>query len=339
MSDATAVQNATRRYLRAHPTASLSVGVTHRGEHRVWTFRGEGPVPAANALYPLGALTQVFTGTLLALLVDRDELKLDTPLRELIPRSLLLDEAAGGITLEQLATHTSGMPYEPPNLKTPAWNPADPYGHYNASLFGDFLRGYHPPKPPPRRYAESLIGMGVLGHALSRRLKLNYGHAVRDSLCTPLKLEDTTFRPSETQEPRVLPGHTATGEPVPAWTWPALPGAGALYSTVPDLLRFLDANLGHWQVGLNHATRLAHTPRAKTWGARVGLGWKVSRSRGRTLVWRSSALGGHTGFLGFSAQKDTGVVVLSDHARSPLDAWLRRVPVEGPGFELLRTWG
>jgi CubicO group peptidase (beta-lactamase class C family) len=146
------------------------------------------------------------------------------------------------------------------------------------------------------------------------------------------------LRPSETQEPRVRVGHGPRGEAVPAWTWPALPGAGALYSTVPDLLRFLDANLGHWRVGLNHAARLAHTPRARTWSTRVGLGWKVSRRWGRTLVWCSSALGGHTGFLGFSAETDTGVVVLSDHARAPFDAWLHRVPVEGLGFRLLTRW-
>ena len=172
-SPADAVLLATRRYLRAYSSAALCVGLTHRGEHHVWMLRHEGPPPAADSLYALGALTQVFTGTLLALLVDRNEARLDTPLQELIPRSLLPDEAAGRITLEQLATHTSGMPYDPPNLRTPQWNPADPYGHYNATLFGDFLRGYHPPRTPPRKYAESVIGMGVLGHALSRRLRLS----------------------------------------------------------------------------------------------------------------------------------------------------------------------
>ncbi|WNG25257.1 beta-lactamase family protein [Cystobacter fuscus] len=334
-SPADALLLATRRYVGAYPSAALCVGITHRGEHHVRMLRGQGEPSTEESLYALGALTQVFTGTLLALLVDRGEARLDTPLQELIPRSLLPDEAAGRITLEQLATHTSGMPYDPPNLWTGTWNPADPYGHYNATLFGDFLRGYHPPRPPPRRYAESLLGMGVLGHALSRRLKLNYAHAVRDWLCTPLKLGDTTARPSETQEPRVLRGHTARGEPVPAWAWSALPGAGALYSTVPDLLRFLDANLGHWQVGLTHAARLAHTPRVKTWGKRVGLGWNVSRVRGRPLVWCSSAMGGYSGFLGFSVETDTGVVVLSDHAPSPFASLLRRVPVEALGFALL----
>jgi len=177
--------------------------------------------------------------------------------------------------------------------------------------------------------------MGVLGHVLSRRLRLNYGHAVRDHLCTPLGLADTTFRPSEEQEKRLLPGHSARGVPVPGWTFPALPGAGALRSTVPDLLRFLDANLGHQDAGLGGALRLAHVPRVEARGKRVGLGWNVSEVEGRPVVWRSSVTGGSTGFLGFSAEADTGVVLLSDHSRSFLASLLGRVPVEEPGLTLL----
>jgi CubicO group peptidase (beta-lactamase class C family) len=327
--------HATRHYLRAYPSAALCVGLTHQGVHHVQALRREGPLPATDSLYELGFLTQVFTGTLLALLVDRGEARLDTPLAELLPQPLLPDEAAGRITLEQLATHTSGMPYDPPNLLTPQYDPANPYAHYSAELFGAFLRGYHPRLPPPAKHAPSVIGMGVLGHVLSRRLRLNYGHAVRDHLCTPLGLGDTTFRPSEEQERRLLPGHSARGVQVPGWTFPALPGAGALRSTVPDLLRFLDANLGHQEAGLGRVLKLTHVPRAEARGRRVGLGWNLSEVEGKTVVWRSSVTGGHTGFLGFSPEADTGVVLLSDHTWSFFASLRGRVPVEEPGLALL----
>jgi CubicO group peptidase (beta-lactamase class C family) len=122
---------------------------------------------------------------------------------------------------------------------------------------------------------------------------------------------------------------------MPGWTFPALPGAGAVRSTVPDLLRFLDANLGHEEAGLGRALRLTHEPRAKARGGHVGLGWKVSQLRGRPVVWRSAVTGGYAGFIGFSADANAGVVVLSDHAGSFLASLLGRVPVEAPGFELL----
>jgi CubicO group peptidase (beta-lactamase class C family) len=339
LSPADAILHVTRRYLRAYPSAALCVGMTHRGVHHVQALRHEGPLPAASSLYELGFLTQVFTGTLLALLVDRGEARLDTPLKDLLPQPLLPDEVAGRITLEQLATHTSGMPRVPPNLRTAQQNPADPYGHYSAELFGAFLRSYHPRHPPPRKYAESIIGMGVLGHVLSRRSRLNYGHALRDFLCTPLRLGDTTpLRLSEEQERRLLPGHSARGLPVPGWTFPSLPGAGALRSTVPDLLRFLDANLGHEDAGLGRALRLAHSPRVEARGMRVGLGWNISNVGGKSLVWRSSVTGGYAGFIGFSAEADAGVVLLSDHTGSFLSSLRKRAPVEEPGFTLLTEY-
>ena len=327
---------ATQRYLRAYPSAALCVGITHRGVHHVRTLCHAGAPPVPNALYELGFLTQVFTGSLLALLVDRGEARLDTPLADILPRPLLPDERAGRITLGQLATHTSGLPRDPPNLKTPGQNPDDPYGHYGAELFGAFLRGYAPQHPPPRAPAASIIGMGVLGHVLSRRVRLNYGHAVRDLLCTPLGLSDTTcVRLSEDQERRLRVGHSARGMPRPAWTFPALPGAGALRSTVPDLLRFLDANLGRGEAGLCRALRLAHAPSGAAGSSHPGLGWSVRDIGGHPGVMCSSVTGGFAGFIGFSVEADAGVVVLSDHSGSWLDSLLRRVPVERLGLELL----
>ncbi|MCP3140236.1 serine hydrolase domain-containing protein [Pyxidicoccus xibeiensis] len=325
----------TRRYVRGYRSASLCAGLTLRGVHHLKALRGKGAPPAPDAIFALGELTQVFTGALLALMVDRGELRLDTPLSELLPRPLLPDATAGRITLEQLATHTSGLPHLPPNLEEGARNPEDPFGHYSAGMFGDFLRGYQPALPPPRPYAGSLLGMGVLGHALSRRAGLNYGHALRDGLCKPLGLGDTTLRLSEEQQPRLVSGHTARGKPVPAWNFPALPGAGALHSTAGDLLRFLDAHLGRADAALVRALRLTQVPRVDAGPARQALGWTVSQVRGHAVLWRSSVMGGYTGFLGLAPAADAGVVLLADHGWSLLAALRGRVPLEAPGFSLL----
>ncbi|MBF5041808.1 beta-lactamase family protein [Aggregicoccus sp. 17bor-14] len=306
------------------PTLSapgVTVALTEGGVHRV--LHGD-----AQGIYALGTLTPTFTGALLAVLASRGELQLDTPLSALIPRGLLPDEAAGSLTLAQLATHTAGLPWLPPNLG--AHRPEDPLGAFTALHFGELLRGLHPVKPPPHPYAESLVGAGILGHALGRRAGVNYAHAVRDHVCTPLGLTDTNARPTDEQQPRVRAGHDARGRPLPAWTFPALPGAGALYSSAGDLLRFLDAQLGH--APLSAALRLTHVPRARAGRRQVGLGWLIDEG---PVLWRSSVLGGFSAFLGFAPQRDRGVVVLSDHGRSRIDAFLRREPLVKAGLSML----
>jgi hypothetical protein len=119
------------------------------------------------------------------------------------------------------------------------------------------------------------------------------------------------------------------------WTFPALPGAAALHSTVADQLRFLDANLGRGDAGVVRALKLTHAPRAEAGPARAGLGWIISSVRGQPVLWRSSVLGGYTGFLGFAPGADAGVVLLSDHGWSLFAALRGRIPLEAPGLALL----
>ena len=144
---------ALQRYLRRYPHASVCVGLTRGGAHQLQQLRGAGAPAAVDSLYALHALTQVFTGALLALQVERGELRLDTPLAELLPRPLLPDVEAGRITLLQLATHTAGLPDLPPNLG--ALQREDPLGTYSALQLGELLRGLHPPRPLPRPHAPS----------------------------------------------------------------------------------------------------------------------------------------------------------------------------------------
>ena len=102
---------------------------------------------------------------------------------------------------------------------------------------------------------------------------------------------------------------------------------GALYASAGDLLRFLDAQLG--RAGeLSRALQLTHLPRAPG----IALGWRVAHG---PLLWCTSSLGGFTGFMGFAPAADRGVVLLSDHGRSRLDALLRRTPLEREGLALL----
>ena len=121
------------------------------------------------------------------------------------------------------------------------------------------------------------------------------------------------------------------GGPCPRWSFSSLPGAGALYSTAEDLLRFLDAQLG--RAGeLSRALKLAHDRARLARG--IALGWRV-RGQGGPVLWCTSSLGGFTGFLGFAPTADRGVVLLSDQGRSRLDALLRRTPLEREGLALL----
>jgi D-alanyl-D-alanine-carboxypeptidase/D-alanyl-D-alanine-endopeptidase len=60
----------------------------------------------------------------------------------------------------------------------------------------------------------------------------------------PLGMADTSIAFTESMEQRLAPGHDKSRTQVPNWDIPAMPAAGAIRSTVDDMLKFVAANLG-----------------------------------------------------------------------------------------------
>jgi CubicO group peptidase (beta-lactamase class C family) len=132
-------------------------------------------------------------------------------------------------------------------------------------------------------------------------------------------LPDTAVDLRPDQLTRKAAGHSRRGRVVPDWHLGAMPGAGALYSTVPDLLTLLRAHLEPDGTTLRDALGLVQRPRARRnrW-LQVGLGWFLSpvRSTGHTALWHNGGTGGFAGYLALLPAAEAGVVVLADTARS-----------------------
>ena len=97
------------------------VGVLPRDGQREYFFYGQtkadGPTPTSETLFEIGSVSKTFTALLLALAVERGEVKLDDPVRALLPADWPVPRRGEReITLLELATHTSGLPNNPPNL-------------------------------------------------------------------------------------------------------------------------------------------------------------------------------------------------------------------------------
>jgi CubicO group peptidase (beta-lactamase class C family) len=175
----------------------------------------------------------------------------------------------------------------------------------------------------------SNYGAGLLGHVLARRAGKPYEELVAERVTRALGMTDTAVDvPAEKLE-RFAQGHNRRGRRVPHWEIPALAGAGALRSTVSDLLRFLEAQLGAAPSGLADAIRVTHEPRARRGPLEVGLGWMRLPEPGRrgTLVWHDGGTGGFRSVAGFVAESRTCVVALASSARS----------VDRIGLEILKA--
>jgi CubicO group peptidase (beta-lactamase class C family) len=268
-------------------------------------------------------VTKVFTALLLADMTERGEVRLTDPAARYLPGGR---DAAGPVTLADLATHTSGLPRLPPGLFWSArLSPRDPYAHYPASRFRRAARRALRTAPGESPYVYSNFGYGVLGYLLGQAAGSAYEDLVATRVCAPLGLADTTFGISGLSRDRKAQGHQGA-RLVPDWRLGALAAAGALYSTSADLGTLLQAGLAAAGPGpdgpLAPVIRATLAPRQPVPGGEIGLAWHHARHGDRRISWHNGMTGGFSAMIAFEPDRGLGVAALANSAcrpPSPLD--------------------
>lgn len=274
---------------------------------------GDARPVGGDTIFEIGSITKVFTALLLTEMVERGEVALDDPIAKYLPEFVSLPGRKGrAITLLDLAAHTSGLPRLPSNLSP--GNISNPYADYSADRLYEFLSHCQLKRDMGTQQEYSNLGGGLLGHVLEIRARTGYEALVRARICGPLGMNDTRVLVTPEMNARFAKGHDAVLKPVENWDFAVLAGAGALRSTVNDLLEFAAANLGYAETSLAAAMaamlkvqRTVGLP-----GREIALGWQLSTIGGKEVVWHNGGTGGYRSFLGFNRKIRRGVVVLSN---------------------------
>lgn len=309
----------------------IIIGLVYQGGTRIVAAGKAGPagVPAldGDTVFEIGSATKVFTAALLAEMAGRGEVMLDDPAAKFLPPSVKIPARKGRqITLVDLATHTSGLPRLPANLKPR--DPGNPYADYSVEQLYSFLSGYELTRDIGEQFEYSNLGAGLLGHILSLKAGMSYEALVTNRILGPLRMRDTVIALRPELRPRLAVGHDGAGSAVPNWDLPTLAGAGALRSTMNDMLKFLAANLAG-AGPLAKELQLTHESRRSTGtpDSSIGLGWLLRRGFGVEIVWHNGGTGGYHSFIGFDPKTGEGVVILHNSAAS----------IDDIGFHLINS--
>lgn len=318
-----AIREILRERVTTHRTVDIVVGLVENGQHRVIAFGDEVPGRAldGNSVFEIGSITKAFTGIMLADMSLQGEVRLDDPVQKFLPAGTVIPARNGKvITLLDLSTQSSGLPRMPSNF-APA-NPANPYADYTVQNMYDFLSTYVLPRDIGATYEYSNLGVGLLGQALSMRAHKSYEDLVRTRILEPLKMTSTGITLTPSMRQRLAKGHGENGMEVGNWDLPTFAGAGALRSTVNDMMNFLDANLADTGP-LAAAMKLAQEPRRPAGTNRIGLNWHMVNAGANTIVWHNGGTGGYRSFVAFNKASGRGVVVLTNSAKSSDDVGMR----------------
>lgn len=295
----------------------LGIGtIDSNGDVKEYYYGKEGinnNIPNSNTLFEIGSITKVFTTITLADLHLKKKVSLKDNLDKYVKAS---NYKGNKIILENLATHTSGIPRLPENLlNDTSIDILNPYSKYTSEKMYKALENYNIQIKPGTKYEYSNFAMGVLGDILALSEKTDYESLINRTILKPLSMNNTSVNLSKTNIMKMAKPYNNKLEQVSFWDFQSMQGAGALKSNIPDMLKFLKANID-LNTSLKDAMSLSHKTFYQDKNFDMGLGWHKSKFNNDTLIWHNGGTGGFTSFIGFLEKKKVGVVVFSNTTNS-----------------------
>ena len=156
----------------------------------------------------------------------------------------------------------------------------------------------------------------MLGEALARQAAKSYEALLTERIFRPLAMSSSGIALRPEMAARLATGHSPQLAPVKNWDLDALAGAGAIRSTVNDMLEYVAAYMGLKVSPLADAMALARQDRNDTTipDMRIGLAWHLMTRPDSVIVWHNGGTAGYHSFVGFDLKKGMGIVVLSNSA-------------------------
>jgi CubicO group peptidase (beta-lactamase class C family) len=196
----------------------------------------------------------------------------------------------------------------------------DPYPDYTAKNLYEFVATYKLKRPPGMQFEYSNVGVGLLGTLLANAAHTSYRKLLRAGVLGPLAMNDTDTTITPQIRAHLMPGFTDGLTTSPAWTFSALAPAGAINSSMHDMILYLKANMNAPDGRLGSAMAFAQQPRSGTTitaSTKIGLNWFTDTQS--HITWHNGQTGGYHSFLGFDRGRGVGIVVLSNVASFAVD--------------------
>jgi hypothetical protein len=177
-------------------------------------------------------------------------------------------------------------------------------------------------RAPGAQWEYSNFAMMVLSYALARRSGKDFETLLRERLLAPLAMNDTYIvrRPPHV---RLAQGHFSNAKPAIPWDFPAdMAGVGGARATLPDMVRYLEGELGTRESAITSALARTQQQVASIGGHTMGMNWEIlataNVANGHTIVMHGGGTGGYSSFVAFDRTAKRAAVLLSDTALTDL---------------------
>jgi CubicO group peptidase (beta-lactamase class C family) len=253
--------------------------------------------------FRLGSLTKQFTAASILLLEERGKLKLDDRVKTYLPDAPMSWDR---ITIFNLLTHTSGIP----NFTAFSDFNTIKLSARNAAAAVAAMRERPLDFGPGEQMSYSNSGYVVLGAIIEKVSGQSYEKFVSDNIFTPLGMTDSGYDSNTAIIKRRASGYVKTpaGYVNAGYIHMSIPhGAGALYSTTHDLLKWEQGLFGGKIVSRPSLDRMT-TPFKNDYA----FGLISVTVNGRRMIWHNGGIDGFNSYMAYFPDTRTVVAVLSN---------------------------
>ncbi len=302
-------------------SSSQSAFLHRSGKNAVVATNADGSAlsaptkPAEEQLFEIGSITKVFTGLLLAQAVEKGNLALEDSLGKLLEGTVNFHSSAtAAITLRQLITHSSCLPRAPTSIKESLF--ADnPYASLTRDEMWLDLAGIKLETPAPCAAAYSNFGMALVGEILSHHYKKPWIDLVKTQITEPLGMKDTV-QLLGLKTTRFAQGYSNLAK-INGWEFKAMAGAGALRSTVSDMLIFSKAMMAGRNGPLGAATERMLQPLGQFQSAQIGYAVFIRGPENKRIYMHDGLTGGYRAQWMISPSTQEAVIALVSNSHAP----------------------
>lgn len=275
--------------------------------------------------FEIGSISKTFTAALLAERIAAGKMRLDDPLSLYLPEGSKVPAFDGQpIRLRHLVAHTSGLPPLPSRMIIRTAR--NPYAMVTEKQLLESLAEVKLTQAPGTAWEYSNFAVMVLSHVLAQQYGKDLETVARERLFAPLGM-NASFVHKAPAGVRMAAGYLPylgkNGGPASPWDFPVnLAGMGGFRATLPDMVRYVEANLGLVATPAAAAATAAltstHAEIAHVGEVHMGMAWMLSPLFEHRVHVHEGSTGGFSSFMAFDKERKRGVVILADTALNSL---------------------
>jgi CubicO group peptidase (beta-lactamase class C family) len=295
-----------------------------------WRDAGNKLPVTSKTLFAIASCSKAFTTTSIGILVDRNKLDWDKPVRDYLPTFRLYDSyASERITVRDLVTHRSGLPrHDLLWYNTP----------FSRQELIDRLPYLESSQQLRTKYQYQNLMYVTAGYLVDLVTNNSWEEFVRQEIFHPLEMNDSNFSviqsqqsdnfalPYQIRDDRVL-------RQIPFLNIDAIAPAGSINSNIIDLSQWLIFNLNEGKFADKEIISQAnfkqiHTPQIiisdrfveydEVWYESYGLGWFIYPYRGHHVIEHGGNIDGFSALTLLLPQEKIGMVILTNLERTRL---------------------